>query len=146
MDDLKFSVPAVPVAQPRPRAGKGPGGRPQLYQAETSHPVHSFKATCRLAAAEVHSGPPIEGPLCLTALFVMPRPQRLRWKTRAMPRMPKPDGPDVDNLAKTLMDALTGLLWVDDRQVYRLNVSKWHAADDEPPHVEVTIWRECQEG
>ena len=35
--------------------------------------------------------------------------------------------PDVDNYAKGIMDALTGLIWRDDGQVVELNVKKFYS-------------------
>lgn len=40
---------------------------------------------------------------------------------------------DVDNIAKSCLDALTGLLWRDDRQVVRLSVEK--LIDTGPPRI-----------
>ena len=42
--------PAVPVAQPRPKA-RSFAGRAQMYEAGKEHPIHAFKATCRMAAS-----------------------------------------------------------------------------------------------
>ena len=44
--------------------------------------------------------------------------------------------PDCDNLAKTVLDALNGVLWLDDAQVVDLSVSKRYAAE---PHTVVTV-------
>ena len=40
---------------------------------------------------------------------------------------------DADNIAKACLDALTGLLWRDDRQVVRLSVEKLF--ETEPPRI-----------
>ncbi len=37
---------------------------------------------------------------------------------------PKLSSPDVDNLSKTMLDAMSGVLYRDDKQVYNLNVNK----------------------
>jgi Holliday junction resolvase RusA-like endonuclease len=34
--------------------------------------------------------------------------------------------PDVDNLAKAILDALNGVAYEDDSQVYSLEVQKWY--------------------
>lgn len=43
-------------------------------------------------------------------------------------RFPSPNTcrPDVDNIAKAVMDALCGLAYDDDKQVTELTVKKWH--------------------
>jgi len=47
--------------------------------------------------------------------------------------------PDVDKLARALLDALTGLLWRDDAQVVSLTITKAYAEPTEPACVDITI-------
>lgn len=140
MDDIRIHIPAVPVAQPRPRAVTV-AGRSMIVGNPKRHPVTAYKATCRMAAAEAYSGPPIDGPLAVSLLFVLPRPSAKRWKSMPMPREPHGKKPDFDNLAKATIDALNGLLWHDDAQLYEVRIVKTIAAGDEQPHVEMTVWR-----
>lgn len=139
MDDIRIIVPAIPVAQPRPRAVTV-AGQARIVGNPTRHPVTAYKATCRVAAAEVYSGAPLDKPLSLTLLFVLPRPGAMRWKTRPMPRAPHGKRPDVDNLVKGTVDALSGLLWRDDSLLYDVHAKKVIAAGDEQPHTEIVIW------
>ena len=131
---ITFTVPAVPVAQPRQRHNH----RGHSYLPK-DHPVWAFKAAVALAAQQAYQGPPLEGPLQVSAVFVLPRPSRLRWKTRPMPRQWHTGKPDRDNLEKALYDALNGCLWRDDSQVCDGPITKVIAAGDEQPHVEVTV-------
>jgi len=62
---VQFNVPAVPVAQPRPRAFVV-GGSARMAGVPTKHPIHDFKASVRAAFAAVYQGPPLEGPLAMT--------------------------------------------------------------------------------
>src|SRR5262249_53180511 len=112
---VHFRVAALPIAQPRPRA-VAIRGHARVFGAPMKHPIHSFKATVRLAVEHVFHGPPLRGPLYLAVVFILPRPGRLRWKTRPMPRCWHSVKPDADNLVKAVTDALTGLLWIDDSQ------------------------------
>lgn len=117
---ILFTVPCVPVAQPRQRHRlmKTADGRQFLgnYTPRNS-PAQTFKATVRLAAEQAHQGPPLEGPLGVRLVFAMPRPGRLMWKSRPMPRAWHETAPDAENLAKGALDAMTGLVWRDDKQV-----------------------------
>lgn len=45
---------------------------------------------------------------------------------------------DCDNIAKTILDALNGVAYEDDRQIVQLEISK-NYVQDEPEHVEVFI-------
>jgi Holliday junction resolvase RusA-like endonuclease len=141
LDVIRFSVPAVPVAQPRQRHRLlQAGGRTIAvnYVPRTS-PVQSFKASVAHEAREVYQGAPLAGPIKLTVLFLMPRPARLRWKKRAMPRCWHASKPDLDNLVKAVKDALKGILWHDDSQVAELAASKLYCSGPEAPSVAVVL-------
>jgi Holliday junction resolvase RusA-like endonuclease len=140
---ISFTVPAIPVPQPRQRHRIVAGGVRTFAMNYTPRgdPVNDYKATVRLAASTAYQGPPVEGPLEVVFEFVMPRSQSLRWKTRPMPRLWHATGKDLDNLAKSTLDALIGLLFADDGQVARLVLSKMIAGGDESPHVRVTLDR-----
>jgi Holliday junction resolvase RusA-like endonuclease len=138
---ILFTIPGLPIAQPRQRHRVvAMGGRviAQNYT-PTKSPVNVFKAGAQQAFAAVYSGPPLEGPLVLTVLAVFPRPKRLIWKSKPMPRQYHTCKPDADNLAKALKDALTSLAWKDDCQVSILRVAKVYGRGDEQPRVEVGI-------
>jgi Holliday junction resolvase RusA-like endonuclease len=70
---------------------------------------------------------PLEGPLALRLLFVMPVPAS--WSiietARAVSGARRPAGkPDVDNMVKLVKDALNGVFWKDDAQVCEVTASK----------------------
>ncbi len=146
---IRFVVPAVPVSQPRPRATLADGGEHARMHEVTSikssdgtrkpHPIAAFKATVKLMASQAYLGSPLSCPLRVDAVFVFPRTQSQIWKTKPMPRMLHFKKPDRDNLDKAVLDALTGLLWVDDAQVCDGRITKVIAAGDEQPHVVVTV-------
>lgn len=143
---ITFIVPAVPVAQPRPRAvkmGSGPNARPGIVGAVSKHPIHAFKAAVQHAYLMACGGrppEPLSGPLRLSLLFVFPRPLGKRWKRKPMPRYWADRNPkDLDNLEKSVMDALNKIAWHDDRQVCSGKPQKVIAAGHESPHLEVTI-------
>lgn len=136
---ITFTVPAIPIATPRPKAAIL-HGHATVYGAKKSHKIHSFKATMAMAAKEAYQGPPLDGPLALTFIAVLPRPSNMRWKTRPQPRKYHERKPDFDNLLKSV-DALTKILWRDDSQISKVSFEKHIAAGDEQPHVVVTVER-----
>ena len=141
---IQFTVPAIPVAQPRQRVAVI-AGHAHNYT-PTQHPVNAFKAAVQMAFAEASGGElRIEGPVGLQLVFCMPRPKSMTWKTRLMPRVYRPGGRgDWDNLAKSVADALNGLAWRDDSQICLVHVEVFIAGGCEQPHVEVEI-KEIQE-
>lgn len=151
MSEIRFIVPAVPVAQPRPKA-TAVNGRARVYGAPAKHPVHAFKATCRMAweAAEdahttEHGDEPEEfwkpwwetSARAIELTFVMPRPKLP--KKMGTGRLLHTKRPDFDNLEKSVTDALNGLAWLDDSCLCDVHTRKFVAAADEAPHVEIVI-------
>lgn len=146
MNSLSFTVPAVPVAQPRAKASSF-GGHTRMYTptktaSGKTHPIAAFKACVQLAFRQACSLSPHDGPLRLSMIFVLPRPQKLQKKSSPADRIPHTVKPDADNLQKSVMDALSGLLFQDDRQVYSVMAWKWYAAKDEQPQVLIQAWRD----
>jgi len=75
------------------------------------------------------------GALVVTVTFILPRPITLPRKVRHHVTLP-----DVDKLARSVLDALTGILYLDDKQVVDLHARKCyavHAADQ--PRVRITV-------
>lgn len=145
MSEIRFTVPAVPVAQPRPKATVL-NGHARVYGAPKSHPVHAFKATCRMAFEKADKPPcyadelnyeRASKPMAVEFTFVMPRPKLP--KKLGTHRLPHTKRPDFDNLEKAAVDALTGLAWADDSQLCEVTTRKVIAAADESPHVEIVI-------
>lgn len=148
MIDYTVHVPAVPVAQPRPRATRTTSGHARIHEVthvkgsdgtRRMHPIAAFKASVRMATQSVHTGAPLDIPLRIDVTFVFPRPDRLIWKTKPMPRVPHTGKPDRDNCDKAVLDALKGTLFVDDSQVCCGYLEKWVASGYEQPHVMLRI-------
>ena len=140
---ITFTAPCVPVAQPRQRQRVVQAGGRAFAQNYTprNSPVNAFKAAVQLAASQAYAGPPLDEPLEMSVTFVFARKKNQIWKTKPMPRLPHAGKPDLDNLLKSLMDALTGTLFVDDARVTRLTACKFVASGSEQPHCEVIVWR-----
>ena len=105
-----FFVEGLPKAQPRPRFSRGHAYNPSS--------ADGWKAAVEVAAREHFNGrKPLEGPVTLHLLCFFPGIKKGgEWHTKT---------PDVDNVAKAIMDALTAAgVWADDSQVAELHVSK----------------------
>lgn len=135
--DISFRVNCIPVAQPRQRHGIV-NGHVRNYL-PSNNPVHAFKAAVKVAAYDEYKGTPLNEPLQIKIIAVFPRPASMIWKTKDMVRIYKTSKPDFDNLAKSVCDALNGLLWRDDSLICSATIEKWIAAGNEQPHVFVIV-------
>jgi crossover junction endodeoxyribonuclease RusA len=71
--------------------------------------------------------------------FSMPRTKELdRPKYKDNPK-PHTSRPDIDKLARAVLDALTGICFEDDSQVFHLDVTKDYARPGEAPGVNVEV-------
>lgn len=125
----------TPIGQPRAKATVV-AGHARMYTPR--HPVSEFKAAIRQQAGPLFAAP-LEGPVSISIVAVFPRPKSRIWKTRPMPAEPHTSKPDLDNIEKAVMDALTGIAYRDDSQVSRKISEKRMAAGDESPRTEVIV-------
>lgn len=138
---VAFTVDALPVAQPRPKATTI-HGMTRMYEAKKSHPIHDFKASVRLAWRMANEDK-LQGPLEARIVFLFAAKSGSR-KSRLL-RSWKATRPDTDNLAKGVLDTLIGFAFDDDGCVVRLVVEKWHAAEGEQPGVMIELKELTQE-
>ena len=117
---ITFSVPGDPVPQPRPRVSTR-GGFARAY-VPAKHPVHAYREALAAAAREAgltQTGEALS--VVIDAVFVRPK-SHLR-KAGVKPDAPALPRPDVDNIAKAVLDALQDVMG-DDTAVARLVVEK----------------------
>lgn len=88
---------------------------------------------------------PFLGPLQVVATFYLPRPRGHYGKRGLLPSAPLYPAvtPDLDKMLRALLDALTGVLWLDDKQVVQVWCSKAYTTsaddDDQRPGVSVIV-------
>jgi Holliday junction resolvase RusA-like endonuclease len=85
------------------------------------------------------------GPVAIAVAAYFPCPKADCRKTKPRGLRWKPNGKDVDNCLKALMDAGTGILYRDDAQVVAASVRKFIAAQDEQPRTVLYV-NEVKEG
>jgi Holliday junction resolvase RusA-like endonuclease len=135
-DCITVFVPCIPVAQPRQRTRVIPGQSFAHNYTPKSHAVQDFKHHVRMVVRMAWRGGPWDGPISLVAVFVFPRPKRLKTSGSRVWHDKKPD---ADNVLKALKDSLKEVSWRDDSQVAEVCVRKKYAASTEEPGVELTI-------
>ena len=122
---ITFTVPGDPVPQPRPRVSTR-GGFARAYVPST-HPVHDYRASLAAAARDAGLGTTGE-PLNVVIDAVFVRPKSHLRKSGVKPDAPVLPRPDVDNIAKAVLDALQDVMG-DDSLVARLVVEKSYGTE-----------------
>ena len=114
---MKIEIKTEPLPQPRPRFGRGG----KVYQSEK---ITAYKNVIGYAAKNAMQGkPPTLDALKINLRFY----RRFKATSRRFG--------DCDNLAKAVMDACNGVLWLDDSQIVSLTAEKYQGT----PKIEVEI-------
>lgn len=126
----RWFAKGLPKGQPRPRAFVR-GKRAAVYDPGTAE---GWKGQIALACRDLENRK-LEGALAVSLTFYMPRPKS-HFNSKGIIKPTAPvflhmQKPDVDNLAKAVLDALTGIgAWHDDAQVCDLQISRYFCGGD----------------
>jgi Holliday junction resolvase RusA-like endonuclease len=138
MSTLTFTVQGEPKGQPRPRAFARKMGAIHVARFYDSDVADAWKRAVYLGIvqAAIRSGWQLtQGPVAVELRFAMPRPKSHSGAKGLKPSAPAYHAgkPDVDNLAKLLLDRITRSerIWRDDSQVVSLIVHKFYAVGAE---------------
>lgn len=136
---LTFTIPGEPTAQGRPRFSTH-GGFVKAYDPEKSR---NYKAYVKLLASEAMQNIGLtltELPLGVEIIadVSIPASKSKKFKEQALNGLQLPiKKPDVDNVAKIILDSISGIVYKDDKQIVKLTVYKKYS---DIPKVEVKIY------
>lgn len=145
MNPVTFDTLALPVPQGSLRSYRLKDGR-SVIKATNQHPLVLWRGEVRGACMRVlpeGSGLPTfpsGTPVLVSLTFRFPRPRSHYGKRGLLPSAPPAVSrkPDIDKLVRSVLDALTGLLWHDDSQVVGVMATKvW--ADHKPVGLSATV-------
>ena len=148
-DPVQFAVRGIPVPQGSPRAFLT-GGKARVVSGASrpSSPLGAWRTAIATEAREAMGDRPLlAGPLTVSLWFTLPRPASHWLPVNGRRREPElrldaPEfvatSPDIDKLARAGLDALTGVVFTDDRQVARLHTDKSYG---DVPGVEIRVVR-----
>lgn len=126
-------IPGPPFGKARPRKGKF-----GVY-----NPSSNAEYEAKVKAAYLESRgmqDATDGPvrLCIQAYFAIPKTAlRKRMEDKIKEGEIYLGKPDADNIAKSVMDGLNGVAYIDDSQVYSLCCERYYSKE---PRVEVLLW------
>lgn len=110
---IRFFVEGECIAQPRYRHGRGYDGKMHHFLPR-GHKVRPFRDAVALAARLAMRGrSPLDGPVSASILFAIRRPKSCKQPGYLW----RPSRPDIDNLAKSVFDAVRGIVYVDDAKI-----------------------------
>ena len=135
MTQIKFVVPGVPVAKGRPKFRKV-GKFVQAYTPAKTHKAEKFIADC--FKRQIETVPTEYEHIGMTCNFYMPFPKGTSKKRQNEWHEIKfhVKRPDLDNLIKTICDALNGIAFADDSAVTHMDVCKLYSKE---PRTEVYL-------
>jgi Holliday junction resolvase RusA-like endonuclease len=80
----------------------------------------------------------------VNAYMPIPASKSKKWKAAAASHQVRPIGkPDIDNILKHLLDVMTGIFWIDDKQVCGAMLEKWYG---NPPRYDITLFSQAGAG
>jgi Holliday junction resolvase RusA-like endonuclease len=139
MEAIEFTV----LGQPQPRGSKqavlipkrGGGfieknGRPIVATKDDNPRSRDWMNSVRCAARSAYQGDLIRGPVSVHVAFFLPRPKchfgtgRNATSLKGSAPEHHAQKPDCDKLLRGTLDALKGVVWVDDSQVREISASK----------------------
>lgn len=134
-----LAVDGTPVPQARPRFTTR-GGYARAYETEACRQQKQLIKTCFVR--EFGEQEPTTGVayhVSITVFLKIPKSITKKNRELANDGILKPTKrPDVDNYAKLVLDALNGVVWVDDGNVTSMSVDKKYS---DRPRTEITITR-----
>lgn len=138
MAELKFTVMGEPCAQGRPRFSTLSGYVKAIDPAKSRNQKAFIKYLATTAAKQqgwVYTYLPIH--VEIIAYMGIPKSKSKKWRTAAIRGQERPTKkPDTDNIFKLVTDALSGVIYADDKQIVSCRVQKWYS---EEPRTEVRI-------
>mgnify|MGYP000888725373 CR=1 FL=1 len=125
---LSLTVYGHPVPKARARTVRMKNGRTVSY---TPAKTESWEDSIRAQALSCRPGQLLDGPLVMEATFYLLRP-------KSKPKRVKYPAtkPDLDNLIKSVKDALEGIIYTNDSRIVDEVIKKRYG---DPPRVEIVI-------
>lgn len=130
---IKFIIPGEPVAKGRPRVTK--------FGTYTPAKTKNYETLVRELYIIQHGQTLLDGELSvdIKAYFTIPKSTSKKKKEQMVGQSIRPvKKPDLDNVMKSITDALNEIAYKDDSQIVTASIAKYYS---EEPRVEVLIER-----
>jgi Holliday junction resolvase RusA-like endonuclease len=125
---LTFSIPGTPVAKGRPKFAR----RGAFISTYTDSKTASYENLVKVKAEEAMDGRDMIIGAAAVKLFLFVAPpaswSQKKQRSALAGELHPTSKPDIDNVAKGVLDACNGIVWADDKQVVQLEAIKRYAA------------------
>lgn len=145
VQSISFWVGGQPIQQGSKTAGKTNDGR-AFVRDSNSKLLRPWRAAVTDAARRALDGTKLNGPVRVDLLFLLERPKshygtgRNRYVMKEKAPARPTSKPDLDKLARSILDALTdALAYTDDAYVVTLTASKIYAHHTGTPGVQIKV-------
>lgn len=132
----EFKIPGKVQAKQRPRMNLHNG---RVYTPQTTVNYENYVKWCYSDYANQNGWTPFENAVRAEIKVFVPVPKSDSKRVQSLKlsgRIRPTQKPDADNIAKSVLDALNGLAYADDKQIVTLVVDKYY---DEEPCVHVKL-------
>lgn len=136
--NVRFTIPGEPKGKARPRVFMNKKGR---SQAITPKETLSYENLVKWVYQNTQDATKLEGEIEARIVAMYPIPKSMTKKNRQLideGKLHPTKKPDLDNVAKIVLDSLNGIAYSDDSQIVKLTVEKHYSAN---PRVEVTLYK-----
>jgi Holliday junction resolvase RusA-like endonuclease len=117
---IELVIPGVPVSQKRPKVTRKGTYNPSKKEQECAKIILTSQWYAELIRSPIH----------IEVKFLMPIPKSFSKKQQQkVIGEPHHSKPDIDNLLAFLFNAMSGIVYLDDRQIWNLQVSKIYSID-----------------
>lgn len=129
---INFTVPGKPQGKARARTGYNPViGRVTSHTPEATANYENWIKTCYINARQERFSDGIPIKASIVAFFEPPKSTSKKQRQEMLAgRLMPTKKPDIDNIAKVVLDALNGLAYKDDTQVVTLELQKLYAEEE----------------
>lgn len=128
MKEVEFTVYGEPKGKGRPRFSRTPYGVRAVTPADT----RNYEAFVKISYLNEVGTVKLEGAIAAEIIGVFPIPKSVSKKQRELMeqgKVPYTKKIDIDNLVKSIMDALNGIAYDDDKQVVQLLAFKKYGVE-----------------
>ena len=121
--EMNYVVEGTPIGKGRPKFAR----RGKFVSTYTPTKTRTYEDTIKVAARQAMTIEPLQTPVTVFVYISVPIPASYSKKRKqaCLSGFEKPmKKPDIDNVSKCFLDAMNGIVYVDDVQVISLHMTK----------------------